>query len=66
MWLEHNAGRSSETVAGDNGYTSNNYKQLYLLIGKVDVFIVHALCNTVHTLTYNSVDDKLPMSYQWF
>lgn len=37
---------------------SKSYKQLYFFIGKVGVFNVCGLCNTVPTLLYNS--GKIP------
>ena len=50
---------TGNTYACRDVTTSNNYRQQHLFIGKVGVLIVLTLCNTVHTLIYNSADDKL-------
>src|SRR4029434_178243 len=44
--------------ASTNVTTSNNCKQCSF-VGKFGVLIVPTVCNTVHTLFYNSADDKL-------
>ena len=54
---------TGNTYASTDVTSSNNYKQQHLFIGKVGVLIVLTLCNTVHSLTYNSEDDKLSTIY---
>ena len=49
---------TGNTYASTDVTTSNNYKQQHLLIGKVGV-LMPTICNTVHTIFYNSADDKL-------
>src|SRR4029434_360793 len=49
----------ANTYASTDVSTSNNCKQQHLLIGKVGVLIVPTICDTVHTIFYNSADDKL-------
>ena len=45
---------TGNTPASTDIITSINYKQQHLFIWKIGT-----LCNTVHTLFYNSADEKL-------